>query len=80
MRFPDGNKTREFSLRASANVEIGTEKWITFRLRSTKHHKPNLNAVFKYMFSEDFVLYLVYGDQDAKETVNQLFAKIAFIW
>ena len=78
--FLDGRKTREFSLRASANVEIGTEKWITFRLRSSKHHKPNLNAVFKYMFNKDFVLYLVYGDQDADETVNQLFAKLAFTW
>ena len=48
--FPDGNKTREFSLRASMNIEIGTEKWITFRLRSAREHKPNFNAVFKYTF------------------------------
>ena len=78
--FPDGEKNHEFSLRSSANFEIGTEKWITFRLRSGGDHKPNLNAVFKYMFLEDFVLYLVYGDQDAEETVNQLFGKIAFTW
>ncbi|RKU07575.1 hypothetical protein C6501_17570 [Candidatus Poribacteria bacterium] len=78
--FPDGHKTRKFSLRSSANFEIGNEKWITFRLRSGGEHKPNLNAVFKYMFLQDFVLYLVYGDQDAEETVNQLFAKVAFTW
>ncbi len=78
--FPDGSDSREFSLRASANVEFGTEKWITFRLRSGGDHKPNLNAVFKYMFIKDFDLYIVYGDQDAKETVNQLFAKIAYSW
>ena len=78
--FPDGNKTREFSLRASMNIEIGTEKWITFRLRSAREHKPNFNAVFKYTFIENFVLYIVYGDQHAEETVNQLFTKIAFNW
>ncbi len=78
--FPDRSNTREFSLRASANIEFGTERWITFRLRSVADHKPNLNAVFKYMFLQDFVLYLVYGDQDADETVNQLFAKIAYTW
>lgn len=78
--FPDGHKTRKFSLRSSANFEIGTEKWVTFRLRSGGDHKPNLNAVFKYMFTKDFVLYLVYGDQEAEETVNQLFAKIAYSW
>lgn len=78
--FPDGESTYKFSLRSSANFEIGREKWITFRLRSGGDHKPNLNAVFKYMFIEDFVLYLVYGDQDAEETVNQLFAKIAYTW
>ena len=73
--FPDGEKTYKFSLRSSANFEIGREKWITFRLRSGGDHKPNLNAVFKYMFLEDFVLYFVYGDQDADETVNQLLPK-----
>ena len=78
--FPDGENTYKFSLRSSANFEIGREKWITFRLRSGGDHKPNLNAVFKYMFLEDFVLYLVYGDQDADETVNQLFTKIAYTW
>ena len=78
--FPDGHKTRKFSLRSSANIEIGNEKWITFRLRSAEDHKPNLNAVFKYMFIENLVFYLVYGDQDAEETVNQLFAKVAFTW
>ncbi|MCY4401998.1 MAG: DUF5916 domain-containing protein [Candidatus Poribacteria bacterium] len=78
--FPDGESTYKFSLRSSANFEIGREKWITFRLRSGGDHKPNLNAVFKYMFIEDFVLYLVYGDQDAEQTVNQLFAKIAYTW
>ncbi len=78
--FPDGHKTRKFSLRSSANFEIGNEKWITFRLRSGGEHKPNLNAVFKYMFLQDFVLYLVYGDQNAEVTVNQLFAKVAFTW
>ena len=78
--FPDGNKTREFSLRASMNIEIGTEKWITFRLRSAREHKPNFNAVFKYTFIENLVLYIVYGDQHAEETVNQLFTKIAFNW
>lgn len=78
--FPDGHKTRKFSLRSSANIEIGNEKWITFRLRSAEDHKPNLNAVFKYMFIENLVFYLVYGDQDAEETVNQVFAKVAFTW
>lgn len=78
--FPDGQKTSKFSLRSSANIEIGNEKWITFRLRSAEDHKPNLNAVFKYMFIENLVFYLVYGDQDAEETVNQLFAKVAFTW
>ncbi len=78
--FPDGHKTRKFSLRSSANFEIGNEKWITFRLRSGGDHKPNLNAVFKYLFIENLVLYLVYGDQDAEETVNQLFGKIALTW
>ena len=78
--FPDGEKTREFSLRASMNIEIGTEKWITFRLRSGGNHKPNFNAVFKYTFIENLVLYVVYGDQYAEGTVNQLFTKIAFNW
>ena len=78
--FPDGQKTRKFSLRSSANFEIGAEKWITFRLRAGGDHKPNFNAVFKYMFIENFVLYIVYGDQDAKETVNQLFTKIALTY
>ncbi len=78
--FPNGHKTRKFSLRSSANIEIGNEKWITFRLRSAEDHKPNLNAVFKYMFIENLVFYLVYGDQDAEETVNQVFAKVAFTW
>ncbi len=78
--FPDGQTTREFSLRASMNIEIGTEKWITVRLRSGGNHKPNFNAVFKYTFIENLVLYLVYGDQYAKETTNQLFTKIAFSW
>ncbi|MDE0689058.1 MAG: DUF5916 domain-containing protein [Candidatus Poribacteria bacterium] len=78
--FPDGHKTREFSLRASINLEIGTERWVTIRLRSAREHKPNFNAVFKYTFIENLVLYIVYGDQHAKETVNQLFTKIAFNW
>ena len=78
--FPDGHKTRKFSLRSSANIEIGNEKWITFRLRSAEDHRPNLNAVFKYLFIENLVFYLVYGDQDAEETVNQVFAKVAFTW
>ena len=78
--FPDGHKTREFSLRASMNIEIGTERWVTIRLRSAREHKPNFNAVFKYTFIENLVLYIVYGDQHAKETVNQLFTKIAFNW
>lgn len=78
--FPDGHKTREFSLRASMNLEIGTERWVTIRLRSAREHKPNFNAVFKYTFIENLVLYIVYGDQHAKETVNQLFTKIAFNW
>ena len=78
--FPDGGKTREFSVRASMNIEIGTEKWITFRLRSGGNHKPNFNAVFKYTFIENIVLYIVYGDQRAEETANQLFTKIAFNW
>ena len=62
------------------NIEIGTEKWITVRLRSGGNHKPNLNAVFKYTFIENLVLYIVYGDQYAKETANQLFTKIAVNW
>ena len=78
--FPDGQTTREFSLRASMNIEMGTEKWITVRLRSGGNHKPNLNAVFKYTFIENLVLYIVYGDQYARETANQLFTKIAFNW
>ncbi len=78
--FPDGHKTREFSLRASMNLEIGTERWVTIRLRSAREHKPNFNAVFKYTFIQNLVLYIVYGDQHAKETVNQLFTKIAFNW
>ena len=78
--FPDGQTTREFSLRASMNIEMGTEKWITFRLRSGGNHKPNFNAVFKYTFIENLVLYIVYGDQYAKETANQLFTKIALNW
>ena len=78
--FPDGEKTREFSLRGSMNIEIGTEKWITFRLRSGGNHKPNFNVVFKYTFIENLVLYIVYGDQHTKETANQLFTKIAFNW
>lgn len=78
--FPDGMTNQEFSLRTSINIEIGEEKWITFRLRTGGDHKPNLNAVFKYSFLEDFVFYLVYGDQDAKETVNQAFAKLTYIW
>ena len=78
--FPDGRTTREFSLRASMNIEIGTEKWITVRLRSGGNHKPNFNAVFKYTFIENLVLYIVYGDQYAKETANQLFTKIAINW
>ena len=78
--FPDGGKTREFSVRASMNIEIGTEKWITFRLRSGGNHKPNFNAVFKYTFIENIVLYIVYGDQRAEETANQLFTKVAFNW
>ena len=78
--FPDGQTTREFSLRASMNIEMGTEKWITVRLRSGGNHKPNFNAVFKYTFIENLVLYIVYGDQYAKETANQLFTKIALNW
>ena len=78
--FPEGRRTREFSLRASMNLEIGTERWVTIRLRSAREHKPNFNAVFKYTFIENLVLYIVYGDQHAKETVNQLFTKIAFNW
>ena len=62
------------------NIEIGTEKWITFRLRSARKHKPNFNAVFKYTFIENLVLYIVYGDQHAETTINQLFTKIAFNW
>ena len=78
--FPEGRKTHEFSVRASLNVEIGTERWITFRLRSGGDHTPNVNAVFKWTFIENLVLYIVYGDQRAEETVNQLFTKIAFKW
>ena len=78
--FPDGESTYKFSLRASANLEFGNEKWVTFRLRSGGDHKPNFNAVFKYMFLYDFTFYLVYGDQEADETVNQMFAKLAYIW
>lgn len=78
--FPDGKTSHAFSIRSSANIEFGTEKWITFRLRTGRNHKPNLNAVFKYTFIENLVLYLVYGDQDALETINQVFAKIAFTW
>ncbi len=78
--FPNGRKTHDFSLRASMNLEIGTERWITVRLRSSGDHKPNFNAVFKYTFIENLVLYIVYGDQHAKETVNQIFTKIAFNW
>lgn len=78
--FPNGRKTRDFSLRASMNLEIGTERWITVRLRSAGDHKPNFNAVFKYTFIENLVLYIVYGDQHAKKTVNQMFTKIAFNW
>lgn len=78
--FPDGKTNHAFSIRSSANIEFGTEKWITFRLRTGGDHKPNLNAVFKYTFIDNLVLYLVYGEQDAKDTVNQTFAKIAFTW
>ncbi len=78
--FPDGHSTYDFSVRASMNLEIGDERWITIRLRSAGDHKPNFNAVFKYTFIENLVLYVVYGDQHAKETVNQLFTKIAFTW
>ena len=78
--FPDGHKTRNFSVRASMNLEIGTERWVTVRLRSAREHKPNFNAVFKYTFIENLVLYIVYGDQHAPETINQLFTKIAFNW
>lgn len=78
--FPDGESTYKFSLRSSANLEFGNEKWVTFRLRSGGDHKPNFNAVFKYMFLYDFTFYLVYGDQEADETVNQMFAKLAYIW
>ena len=78
--FPNERKTHDFSLRASMNLEIGTERWITVRLRSAGAHKPNFNAVFKYTFIESLVLYIVYGDQHAKETVNQIFTKIAFNW
>ena len=78
--FPDEHSTYDFSVRASMNLEIGTERWITIRLRSAGNHKPNFNAVFKYTFIENLVLYVVYGDQHAKETVNQLFTKIAFTW
>jgi len=78
--FPDGQKNRDFSVRASLNVEIGTEKWITVRLRSAGDQKPNVNAVFKYTFIENLILYIVYGDQHAQETANQLFTKITFKW
>ena len=78
--FPNGRKHRDFSLRASMNLEIGTERWITARLRSAGDHKPNFNAVFKWTFIENLVLYIVYGDQDAEETIHQLFTKIAFNW
>lgn len=78
--FPDGKTNQEFSLRTSLNIEIGEEQWITFRVRTGGDHKPNLNAVFKYSFLEDFVFYLIYGDQDSKETVNQAFAKLTYIW
>jgi hypothetical protein len=78
--FPDGRKTHAFSVRASVNFEMGTEKWMTFRMRDTKDHKPNLNAVLKYALTENLVLYLVYGDQDADQTVNQLFTKISANW
>ncbi|MCY3741804.1 MAG: DUF5916 domain-containing protein [Candidatus Poribacteria bacterium] len=78
--FPDGHKTRNFSLRASMNLEIGAERWVTVRLRSARKHKPNFNAVFKYTFVENLVLYIVYGDQHAEATINQLFTKIAFSW
>ena len=78
--FPDRHKTRNFSVRASMNLEIGTERWITVRLRSGGDHKPNFNAVFKYTFIESLVLYIVYGDQHATGTINQLFTKIAFNW
>ena len=78
--FPEGRRTREFSVRASLNLEIGTERWITFRLRSGGNHKPNVNAVFKWTFIENIVLYIVYGDQQAEETVNQIFTKLAFTW
>lgn len=78
--FPNGPKTRDFSIRASMNLEFGNERWITIRLRSAGDHKPNFNAIFKYTFVENLVLYVVYGDQHAQETINQLFTKIAFNW
>ena len=78
--YPDGRKTHEFSVRASMNFELGTERWITLRLLSARAHKPNFNVVFKYTFIENLVLYIVYGDQHAEATVNQLFTKIAFRW
>ena len=78
--FPGGHKTHNFSVRASMNLEIGMERWVTVRLRSAREHKPNFNAVFKYTFIENLVLYIVYGDQHAESTINQLFTKIAFNW
>lgn len=78
--FPDRRKTHEFSVRSSLNVEIGTERWVTVRLRSRGNHKPNFDAVFKWTFLESLVLYLVYGDQFAEGTVNQLFTKVVFNW
>ena len=78
--FPDRRKTHEFSVRSSLNIEIGTERWVTVRLRSARAHKPNVNAVFKWTFIENLVFYIVYGDQHAEKTANQLFTKIAFHW
>jgi hypothetical protein len=76
-KFPDGRKTYEFSTRTSLNYDLGKEKWITVRVRLESDNVRNVNAVLKYTFGRNWVGYVVYGDQEAKKTVNQIFIKIS---
>ena len=76
-RFPDGHKTHEISTRTSINYELGQDRWITLRIRLGTDNERNFNGVLKYTFTSRWVGYIVYGDQEAKQTVHRLFVKIS---
>jgi len=76
-KFPDGHRKHDFSTRTSLNYDIGREKWVTIRIRIGSDNVRNLDAVLKYTFWKNWVGYVVYGDQEAKKTVNRIFIKLS---